>query len=123
MVTYGRTAPLAAKVAGQLAEEGLSVEVIDLRSLWPWDKEMVFESVKKTGRLLSLNEDVEVTNFGEHVLREVTNECFYWLEAPPRLLAGENTPGIGLAQTLEMVQVPQASSIEAAMRALIATTA
>lgn len=123
VATYGRTAPLAAKVATKLAEEGISVEVIDLRSLWPWDKEMVFESVKKTGRLLSLNEDVEVTNFGEHILRAVSDECFYWLEAPPKLVAGANTPGIGLAWSLESQQVPQADHVEAAMRELVTTRA
>lgn len=123
VVTYGRTAPLAAKVANKLAQEGLQIEVIDLRSLWPWDKEMVFESVKKTGRLLSLNEDVEVTNFGEHVIREVMSECFYWLQAPPKLLAGANTPGIGLAWSLEKNQVPQDEHVEAAIRALAAEQA
>lgn len=123
VVTYGRTAPLAAKVADKLAGEGISAEVIDLRSLWPWDREAVFTSVKKTGRLLSLNEDVEVTNFGEHIIREVSTECFYHLEAPPKLVAGANTPGIGLAWTLEANQVPQDGHIEAAIRELVATRA
>jgi len=121
--TYGRTAPLAAKVATKLGAEGIEVEVIDLRSLWPWDRDMVFESVKKTGRFVSLNEDVEVTNFGEHIIREVTKECFYHLEAPPTLVAGANTPGIGLAWTLEAEQVPQDKQIEAALRSVVATKA
>lgn len=123
VATYGRTAPLAAKVATKLAGEGIEAEVIDLRSLWPWDRDMVFESVKKTGRFIALNEDVEVTNFGEHLIREVTKECFYHLEAPPTLVAGANTPGIGLAWTLESQQVPQEEQIEAALRSVAATKA
>ncbi len=123
VVTYGRCAPMAKKVATKLAGEGISAEVIDLRSLHPWDKAMVFESVKKTGRCVSLNEDVEVTNFGEHIIREVTQACFYSLQAPPLLVAGANTPGIGLAWTLESNQVPQDNHIEAAIRESAATKA
>lgn len=123
VVTYGRTAPLAAKIATRIADENISAEVIDLRSLWPWDRDLVLSSVRKTRRLLALNEDTEVTNFGEHLLRVVTEHCFYELEAPPRLLAGEAIPGIGLAWSLESNQVPQEHHIERAIRDLVATYA
>lgn len=118
VATYGRTAPLAERVAVRLADEGVSAEVIDLRSLWPWDRELVLSSVRKTRRFLALNEDTEVTNFGEHLVRVVTEQCFYDLEAPPRLLAGEATPGIGLAWSLESNQVPQEHHVERAIRDL-----
>ena len=58
--------------------------------------------MQKTGRVLFVNEDTEVTNFGEHLLRRTVDELFYELLAPPRLLAGKHVPGIGLADTLEM---------------------
>lgn len=123
VVSYGRTAPLCAAAAEKLAAEGISAEVIDLRTLVPWDREAVLASVRKTRRFLAVNEDTEVTNFGEHLVRVVAGECFYELEAPPQLLAGVNTPGIGLAWTLEQAQVPQQDGIEAAIRALAKTYA
>jgi 2-oxoisovalerate dehydrogenase E1 component beta subunit len=123
VVTYGRTAPLSAAVARSLKEEGVSAEVIDLRSLMPYDWESIVRSVKKTGRFLQVNEDTEVTNFGEHLIRRVTEELFYELEAPPRLVAGKNTPGIGLAWNLERNQVPQAEEVGTAIRELAGTFA
>lgn len=116
VVSYGRTLPLCAQAADALAAEGISVEVIDLRSLWPYDWAMIAASVKKTGRVIFVNEDTEVTNFGEHLVRRTVDELFYELEARPKLLAGEFIPGIGLADSLEMVSVPQLGSITQAIR-------
>ena len=117
VVSYGRTLPICAKVADKFRETAAgSVEVIDLRTLFPLDLDAIVRSVRKTSRLVLVNEDTEVTNFGEHVIRRVMDECFYDLEAPPRLLAGINTPGIGLASILEEVSVPQSASIEQAVR-------
>ncbi|MFZ5471554.1 MAG: alpha-ketoacid dehydrogenase subunit beta [Myxococcota bacterium] len=118
VVSYGRTLPLCAKAAAALAEEGVDAEVIDLRSLWPYDWEAVKRSVSKTGRVLYVNEDTEVTNFGEHLLRRTVEELFYELYAPPKLLAGKFVPGIGLADALEMASVPQLADITEAIRAL-----
>ncbi len=118
VVSYGRTAPLCKSAAEKLAEEGIDCEVIDLRSLIPFDRAAIVESVKKTGRFLQVNEDTEITNFGEHLIRVVNEDCFYYLEAPPQLLAGAATPGIGLAWSLERHQVPQEENIIEAMRRL-----
>jgi len=116
VVSYGRTLPYCVKAARELQAEGIRAEVIDLRTLLPWDKDSVRASLKKTGRLLVVNEDTEVTNFGEHVFRTMVEECFYDLLAPPRLLAGANLPGIAIAWDLEKVSVPQFPSILAAIR-------
>jgi len=118
VVSYGRTQPLCAKAAEALAEEGIDAELIDLRSLWPYDWELIKSSVQKTGRALFVNEDTEVTNFGEHLLRRTVEELFYRLLAPPKLLAGKFVPGIGLADNLEMASVPQLPDITDAIRAL-----
>ncbi|SEU29338.1 alpha-ketoacid dehydrogenase subunit beta [Stigmatella erecta] len=118
VVSYGRTLPLCAKAADALREEGVSAEVIDLRSLWPYDWELIRRSIEKTGRVLFVNEDTEVTNFGEHLVRRTVEELFYKLLAPPRLLAGKFLPGIGLADPLEMASVPQLADITQAIRAL-----
>ncbi len=120
VVSYGRTLPLCLKAAATLADQGVDAEVIDLRSLWPYDWELVKGSIAKTGRALFVNEDTEVTNFGEHLIRRTTEELFYQLLAPPRLLAGKFVPGIGLADNLEMASVPQLADITEAIRALAA---
>jgi 2-oxoisovalerate dehydrogenase E1 component beta subunit len=118
VVTYGRMVPVAMQAAEQVAGEGIETEVIDLRSLSPYDWNAVKASVHKTTRVLFLNEDTEVTNFGEHLLRRTVEELFYELNAPPKLLAGAHVPGIGLADALERASVPQLDQVVAAVRAL-----
>ncbi|HMC33208.1 MAG TPA: transketolase C-terminal domain-containing protein, partial [Myxococcales bacterium] len=118
VVSYGRTLPLCTKAAEELAEEGIEAEVIDLRSLYPYDWERIRESARRTRRALFVNEETEITNFGEHLLRRTVEELFYELEAPPRLLAGAFVPGIGLADNLEMASVPQLPSIRDTIRKL-----
>lgn len=111
VVSYGRTLPLCVKAAEELQQKGTSVEVIDLRSLWPYDWELISDSIRKTRRVLFVNEDTEVTNFGEHLVRRAVEDHFYDLEARPALLAGEFVPGIGLADPLEAASVPQFQTI------------
>lgn len=106
VVSYGRTLPICNKVADDLREQGIDIEVIDLRSLYPYDWQMIKASVQKTGRVLFVNEDTEVTNFAEHLSQRTTTELFYELMARPRVLAGKNLPGIGLHPNLEEASVP-----------------
>lgn len=117
-VTYGRLVPICQKACDDLAAEGISVDLIDLRSLWPYDWELIKRSIKKTNRVVFANEDTEVTNFGEHLMRRTVEELFYELHAPPKLIAGANVPGIGLADNLEAASVPQLAQITAALREL-----
>ena len=120
VVSYGRTMPLCSKAAEKMAVQGVSVEVIDLRSLYPYDWGMIRDSVQKTGRVLFVNEDTEVTNFGEHLAYRVTQELFYELMARPKVLAGKNLPGIGLHPHLEEASVPHLEDIEHAMAEVLA---
>jgi 2-oxoisovalerate dehydrogenase E1 component beta subunit len=117
VVSYGRTLPLCVEAANAA---NVDAEVIDLRTLWPYDWACIKTSVEKTGRVLFVNEDTEVTNFGEHLLRRTTDELFYKLHAPPKVLAGKFVPGIGLADDLEAASVPQKKDIERAIAALAA---
>ncbi len=118
VVSYGRTLPLCVKAADELTKDGLSFDVLDLRSIFPYDWKAITTSVLKTGRVIFINEDTEVTNFGEHLLRRVIDEHFYDLLVRPRVLAGLHVPGIGLNQVYEQNTVPQLPSIKAAMREL-----
>lgn len=117
-VSYGRGLILCKQAAAALADEGIDVEVIDLRCLWPFDGETILKSAKKTGRILFVNEDTEVTNFGEHLIRFTNEQLFETLELPPALHAGVNVPGVGLAETLENASVPTAGSVTGAIRDL-----
>ena len=119
VVSYGRTLPLCVQAADDLKREsGLSCDVLDLRSIFPYDWKAISASVLKTGRLLIVNEDTEVTNFGEHLLRRAVDEHFYDLLVRPRFVAGKHVPGIGLNQVYEQNTVPQLPGIKEAMRAL-----
>jgi 2-oxoisovalerate dehydrogenase E1 component beta subunit len=118
VLTYGRNVAMAVAAANELAAEGIEAEVVDLRSLHPYDWGAITASVRKTNRVLCVNEDTEITNFGEHLIRRITEELFYELYAPPRLLAGGHLPGIGLADSLEMASVPQKHGIKAAIAEL-----
>jgi 2-oxoisovalerate dehydrogenase E1 component beta subunit len=119
VVTYSRHVFLAQEAARNLARShGLSVEIIDLRSLVPWDRQTVLNSVRKTGRVLVLNEDTPVSNYGEHILRVILEQAFYELIARPRLLAGADVPGVGLHPNLEAASVPQVADIERELLAL-----
>jgi 2-oxoisovalerate dehydrogenase E1 component beta subunit len=116
VVTYGRLARVAMKASDQLKDEGISAEVIDLRSLHPYDWPAIEASVRKTGRVLFLNEDTEITNFGEHLVRRACEEIFTELRVAPRLHAGAHLPGVGLADALENASVPSLESTLDAIR-------
>lgn len=124
IVTHGRMAPICLEVAKNLAEEGRGdVEVIDLRTLIPYDWQTIKSSIRKTGRVIFINEETEITNFGEHLLRRVVDEMFYELAVRPRILAGKAVPGIGLSPVLEYASVPQKSDVEEAISLLLADEA
>jgi 2-oxoisovalerate dehydrogenase E1 component beta subunit len=124
VISYGRTLPLCAQAADELTSQtGKTCDVIDLRSIFPYDWKTISASVGKTGRVLIVNEDTEVTNFGEHLLRRVIDEHFYDLLVRPRMLAGKHVPGIGLNQVYEQNTVPQFAGIKAALQAVMTEAA
>jgi len=118
VLTYGRSVPMCLSAADELAGGGIEAEILDLRSLHPYDWPAIVASVRKTNRVLCVNEDTEITNFGEHLIRRIVEELFYELYAPPKLVAGAHVPGIGLADNLERASVPQKESIKAAIEEL-----
>lgn len=124
VVSYGRLLPLCIKAADELKRDfGYTFDVIDLRSIFPYDWAMISASIQKTGRLLIANEDTEVTNFGEHLLRRAIEDHFYDLLVKPVLLMGKHLPGIGMNQVYEMNSVPQYDDVRNAMRNLVAEPA
>jgi 2-oxoisovalerate dehydrogenase E1 component len=106
LVTYGATVQRALAAANAIADDGVSVEVIDLRSLSPWDRETVFASVKKTSRVIVGYEDSLSWGYGAEISAAIADECFAWLDAPVMRVASADT-FVGYAPRLEDAILPQ----------------
>ena len=118
VLAYSIMVPRALEAAAELTSEGLEIEVIDLRSLKPLDKEAIVGSVSKTGRALILHESSRTGGFGGELAAVVAeSEAFDYLDAPIRRLAGRDIP-IPYNRTLERATVPQVEDIVEAARAL-----
>jgi 2-oxoisovalerate dehydrogenase E1 component len=118
IVTWGSTVYLALKAAEELEEKGYSVEVIDLRSIIPWDQELVFESVKKTSRVLIAHEDSLTMGFGAEVAARIADACFDWLDAPIGRVGAEDC-FVPSAPNLELEVLPAVEDVRAAAERLL----
>jgi 2-oxoisovalerate dehydrogenase E1 component len=118
LVTWGATVEKARQAALRLAEEGHHIEVLDLRTLIPWDKEGVAASVRRTARALVVHEDVLTCGFGAEVAAWIGEECFGHLDAPVRRLAAADTH-VAYEPTLERAILPQTDDIVRAARSLV----
>lgn len=119
IITYGNTTHFCLNVAERLAKEsGWEVEVIDLRSLIPLDKEIIFESVKKTSKALVVHEDKVFSGFGAEVAATLGTEMFRHLDAPIRRVGSTFTP-VGFHPVLERVILPDEEKIYAAAKELL----
>ena len=120
VVTYGALVRRAQLAADRAAEEnGIETEILDLRSLAPWDQEAVAESVRKTSKVLVAYEDSLSFGYGAEVAAWIASEIFEWLDAPVRRLASLDTP-VAYAPNLEDEILPQTEDIFAAIRELAA---
>jgi len=118
VVTYGVGVSWAVEAAAELAGEGHEVEVVDLRSLMPWDVETVVRSVERTGRCLVLHEAPLTGGFGAEVAATVGREAFAWLDAPVARLGALDTP-VPFAKALEALYSPK-DRLVPALRELLA---
>lgn len=119
MITYGNTTHMCLKAAERLEkEEGKSVEVVDLRSLIPLDKETILESVKKTSRALVVHEDKVFAGFGGEIASIITDEGFEYLDAPVRRIGSTFTP-VGFNRILEGAILPNEEKIYHAAQKLL----
>lgn len=111
IITYGNTTHFCLNAAGQLAEEGNgSVEVIDLRCLLPLDKDTIFSSIKKTGKVLIVHEDKLIGGFGGEISAIIADEMFRHLDAPIKRIGSTFTP-VGFNPVLERTILPNVASI------------
>ena len=113
VVTYGATVQRAMTAAKAVADAGISVEVIDLRTLSPWDRDTVFESVRKNSRVIVGYEDALSWGFGAEISAAIADECFAWLDAPVKRVASTDT-FVGYAPRLEDAILPQVEDFKQA---------
>lgn len=118
LVSWGKTVGGCLGAAEQLAAEGISAEVIDLRSLKPWDEATVLESVRKTGRLVVVHEASRSCGVGAEVSATVVEKAFTSLRAPIVRVTGPDAPAPS-SWALEQAFVPQAAGIAEAARGLV----
>ncbi|WP_016775849.1 alpha-ketoacid dehydrogenase subunit alpha/beta [Anaerophaga thermohalophila] len=120
MITYGNTTHMCLQAAEKMSkEDGLEVEVIDIRSLLPLDKETIIQSLKKTSRALVVHEDKVFGGFGGELAAIIAEEAFTLLDAPVKRVGAEFTP-IGFNPILEKAILPNTDKIIKAARELAA---
>ena len=119
VVSWGRMIPMVTNAATQLAEEGIEVEIIDLRTIHPVDVAPIIESVRRTTRALIVHEAVLTGGYGGEISARITeSEAFYYLDEPVRRLGGSNSP-IPYCPEMEKNAVPTIEKIVAAVRKMV----
>ena len=120
VVSYGLTLHYCLEAAEQVAAEGIDVEVVDLRTLKPLDKETVLASVRKTGKLLIVHEDNVTGGVGAEIAALAADQAFEHLDGPVSRLCGPDVPTMPFAQSLEDAYMPDTAKVVEALRKLAA---
>ncbi|HLF27360.1 MAG TPA: alpha-ketoacid dehydrogenase subunit beta [Anaerolineae bacterium] len=119
IVTYGRMLQTSLEAAETLAQDGIDLEVVDLRTLRPLDMKPVYESVRKTNRAVIVTEEWRSFGVGAEIAARIGEECFDWLDAPVSRVGAEEVP-LPYARNVEQEALPWAKDIIAAVKAAVA---
>jgi pyruvate dehydrogenase E1 component beta subunit len=119
IITYSRGVLVAQQAAERLQQEGIEVEIVDLRTLVPCDWETVFNSVRKTHRAIALHDDWRYAGFGAEIAAQIQEHAFDWLDAPVMRVAGADVP-MPYNKYLERAAYPQVDDVVAAVKQIIA---
>jgi pyruvate dehydrogenase E1 component beta subunit len=117
LVAWSNGMTFALKAADELAKENIEAEVIDLRTLRPLDTDTVIESVKKTGRIVTVEEGWQQSGVGAEISARVVERAFDWLDAPPARVSGKDVP-MPYAANLEKLALPTVADVVAAVKAV-----
>jgi 2-oxoisovalerate dehydrogenase E1 component beta subunit len=117
LITWGAMVYTADEAAKKLAEEDVSVEIVDMRTLAPWDKDAVLDSVRKTSKALVLHEDTHTGGFGAEIAATIAEEAFEDLDAPVRRIAAPDAP-VPFSPPLEKAFIPQVEDVVAGLKEL-----
>ena len=119
IITYGRMVPVCLEAAEVFAKQGVSIEVVDPRTLVPLDTEALIVSAKKTGRVLIVHEACQTAGFGAEIAARIADsDAFYSLKAPIKRLGGKDVP-IPFSKELERNAVPTVETVTQAVKALL----
>ncbi len=118
VITYGLCVHYALQAAEKLAQEGISAHILDLRTVYPLDKEAIIEAATKTGKVLLLTEDNKEGSIISEVSAIIAEHCLFELDAPIKRLAGPDVPAMPFAPTLEKEFMVNPEKVEKAMREL-----
>jgi 2-oxoisovalerate dehydrogenase E1 component beta subunit len=117
LITWGAMVYTAEEAAKQLEDDGVSVEIVDLRTIMPWDKQAVLDSAVKCSKVLVLHEDTKTGGFGAEISATIAEEVFESLDAPVKRIAAPDTP-VPFSPTLEKAFLPQVEDVVAGLREL-----
>jgi pyruvate/2-oxoglutarate/acetoin dehydrogenase E1 component len=117
VITWGAMVYTAEEAAQQLDADGVSVEIVDLRTVMPWDKAAVLESARKTSKVMVLHEDTRTGGFGAEIAASIAEEAFEDLDAPVKRIAAPDTP-VPFSPVLEKAFIPQVDDVVAGLREL-----
>jgi 2-oxoisovalerate dehydrogenase E1 component beta subunit len=117
LITWGAMVHTADEAAKELEGEDVSVEIVDLRTVLPWDKQAVLESVRKTSKVLVLHEDTRTGGFGAEIAATIAEEAFEDLDAPVKRIAAPDT-AVPFSPPLEKAFIPQVADVAAGLREL-----
>jgi 2-oxoisovalerate dehydrogenase E1 component len=115
IITYGMGVYWAKAAAKNLTGQ---IEIVDLRTLFPLDEALIFETVKKHGRCLVLTEEPQTNSFAEALAGRISKECFRWLDAPVDVLGALDLPAVPLNIGLEHAMLPNAEKVTARLKKL-----
>jgi len=118
VVTWGAMVHTANEAAGELQKDGYEVEVLDLRTIIPWDKERVLEDVRRTSKVLVLHEDTRTGGFGAEIAATIAEEAFEDLDAPVMRIAAPDSP-VPFSPPLEKAFIPQVDDVVKGLRQLV----
>jgi 2-oxoisovalerate dehydrogenase E1 component beta subunit len=117
VITWGAMVYTADEAAQQLVSDGVSVEIVDLRTILPWDKEAVLATARKTSKVLVLHEDTRTGGFGAEIAATIAEEAFEDLDAPIKRIAAPDSP-VPFSPPLEKAFIPQVADVVAGLREL-----
>ncbi len=118
IVSFARGMTYALEAAEQLAKDGIEAEVIDLRTLRPLDLETVLASIKKTNRIVTVEEAWPVCSVGSEICAQAAIQAFDYLDAPPAKVSGADVP-MPYAANLEKLAHPSAAKVVAAAKSVL----
>jgi 2-oxoisovalerate dehydrogenase E1 component beta subunit len=118
VITYGLCVHFALQAAEKLAKDGISAHILDLRTVYPLDKEAIIEAASKTGKVLLVTEDTKEGSIMSEVSAIIAENCLFELDAPIKRLAGPDVPAMPYAPTMEKFFMINPDKVEKAMREL-----